>query len=411
MCSKIDGVVPTFSPSLFELFINFFMVGAQAFGGHAALAAQIQTEVVARQRWLSLEDFNLSVGLAMLLPGPMAVNVVSNVGFTLRGWAGSLVACLGILTPGFILVLGFAIFYNQLVNVELITIIIQGLLVGVSAVVAIAAYRLCQRLSNKTEYTILVLTALAFLFAPGAAKIFVILGAMACALLLSRILPPVATVSSSRNSVAVPRRVRWCIMLCCVGASLLLVLSTQLNTNVLLLDLAIGFTSHSLILFGGAFSFIPMIGNLVVDQGWLSAQAFADGVAIAQFTPGPVLISSAFIGYQIGGIGGAIVATIALFGPPAVLINLISGWIKAGNRQAAFKRLFFYVTGVITALIIVSCGQLFMLSIVGHSTNAVVMDIVVFMIAVMLLFFTKIAPIIVVSGCAISVLLFSFITF
>jgi len=78
MRSKTVVVESGLNPSLLNIFVQFFLVGAQAFGGHAALAAQIQTEVVSRQRWLSLENFNLSVGLAMLLPGPMAVNVVSN---------------------------------------------------------------------------------------------------------------------------------------------------------------------------------------------------------------------------------------------------------------------------------------------------------------------------------------------
>jgi chromate transporter len=110
----------------------------------------------------------------------------------------------------------------------------------------------------------------------------------------------------------------------------------------------------SLTLFGGGYVFIPMLQQLIVDQlNWLDAREFADGIALGQVTPGPIMITAAFVGYKLAGIAGAAVATVAMFLPPALLMIFVSGILDnlKSNRRvlAAFYGLRPAVIGMIAS--------------------------------------------------------------
>ena len=123
-----------------------------------------------------------------------------------------------------------------------------------------------------------------------------------------------------------------------LGISPLAVAPLLAFTPVLLAKLLLIFSGMSLMLFGGGYVFIPLIQEIVVDgQGWVTQQEFVDAIAMGQITPGPILISAAFIGYKVAGLAGATVATAGIFLPPAVLMVLATRALEYIKKSSAIK--------------------------------------------------------------------------
>jgi chromate transporter len=126
----------------------------------------------------------------------------------------------------------------------------------------------------------------------------------------------------------------------------------------ILMKLGAVFAGMSVMLFGGGYVFIPMIQEIVVtNEKWVTAQEFVDGIALGQITPGPILVSAAFIGLKVAGLAGATVATAAIFAPPAVLMVAASGAFdrlqRSGAIQAALRGVRPAVIGMIFAAAVV----------------------------------------------------------
>jgi chromate transporter len=103
-------------------------------------------------------------------------------------------------------------------------------------------------------------------------------------------------------------------------------------------QLLLTFGGMSVLLFGGGYVFIPMIQHVVVDgYGWVTQQEFIDAIALGQVTPGPILISAAFIGYKVAGLAGAVAATVGIFTPPALLMILCTRFLDRINRSVGIS--------------------------------------------------------------------------
>ena len=136
------------------------------------------------------------------------------------------------------------------------------------------------------------------------------------------------------------------------------------------------FAGMSVMLFGGGYVFIPLIQEIVVNhQQWVTPQEFVDGIALGQITPGPILVSAAFIGLKVAGLAGAVVATIAIFAPPALLMVVASGAYERLQRSSAIQAC---LRGVRPAVI----GMIFAAAVVvGRSAVPVWYSIAIFAIA------------------------------
>jgi chromate transporter len=139
-----------------------------------------------------------------------------------------------------------------------------------------------------------------------------------------------------------------------VTCILLFLNASQLSPAGAVAQMFATFSGMSLILFGGGYIFIPMLQEAVVSTyGWLADDEFAASIALGQVTPGPILISATFVGYKVAGLLGALVATVAIFMPPACLIVLLSNQLErvrnSTTYQAAQKSIRIAVVGMITA--------------------------------------------------------------
>jgi chromate transporter len=352
------------NPSMLKIFFCFLKIGCVSFGGFMSLVSMIETQVVEKRKWLDAEDMLDGVALATLLPGPMAVNTVAYVGYRLRGGLGALVSSVAVLLPTVVFMLVLSDLYFRFGTLPQVERIFSGILPAVAAIVLSVCLKMAgKNLKNAVHWGAFALVVLLFFVLPQACKVFAtfgivaLYGAVGVAVhlygsrkVLGEAVPPPGGFESNK-AIVKTSVVRW-LGFGFLGVILLLGVVPFSFAEDGYFALMRTFSSMSLTLFGGGYVFIPMIQNVVVDQyGWLSAKEFIDGIALGQVTPGPILISASFIGQKVAGVPGALLSTVAIFAPPAVLMVLLSGMLEAIKSswivQSAMKGIRIAVIGLI----------------------------------------------------------------
>lgn len=317
--------------SLWSLFWTFLKVGSTAFGGFMALISVVQNLIVERKKFLKHDEMLDGISLASLLPGPVAVNVVAYVGYRLRGGMGAAVSATGVILPSFALLLGLSMAYFQWGQIPAVSRLFMGFLPAVTAIILASAWNMGRKSITDWRESVITVAAGALLLGIGGVFITlgIIIGAGLAGWLLFR--KPVAaamqceggsahTGGKKRTLPAIKPR-RAIIRSKLLGITPLMAAPLLSFNAGVLAKLFFVFASMSVMLFGGGYVLIPLIQEIVVDgQAWVSHQEFLDAIAMGQITPGPILISAAFIGYKVAGLAGSVVATVGIFLPPALLM-------------------------------------------------------------------------------------------
>ncbi|MEJ2509197.1 MAG: chromate efflux transporter [Gammaproteobacteria bacterium] len=339
-----DGAGTSTPVSLWFLFWTFLKIGSIAFGGFMALVSVVENTIVRRHGLLEHKEMLDGISLANLLPGPMAVNVVAFVGYRLRGPAGALATATGVLMPTFVLILVLSHLYFTYGKVAALGDVFRGLIPAVAAIVLSVVWRMGKKtVTGWAEGALVAISVAMLALVPDALRVYAPLTIIA--------IGAVAGLTLFRKGLEIPAQTREPrpfsarrLTLVLTGLAMLVVLWFF---PLPLADdgvgrLALTFASMSLMLFGGGYVFIPIIGALVVSHyGWVTHQEFLDGIALGQVTPGPILITAAFIGYKVAGVAGAAVSTVAIFTPPAVLMVTASNaldYIQQSKSMRAVMR-------------------------------------------------------------------------
>lgn len=292
-----------------QLFLRFLRFGLLAFGGPVAQIAMIRRDLVEKEGWISSAGFNRLLAVMQALPGPEAHELCVHLGIRAKGRLGGLLAGLGFMLPGLVLMLGLAAAYVALAPSS---VLFAGALLGIQvAVIAIIA-RAVQRIGKHILEDRL-LWALATLSGLGS-----LLGVSFWVLLAA---------SGAVYPLARSRRWAWAAgtvllalaagyALACLSGpqSALPTLSDGAATPGFLLMLWTGLKA-GLLTFGGAYTAIPYVRADTVGRGWLSDATFLDGVAFAGMLPAPLVIFCTFAGYVVAGWVGAVAITIGVFLP------------------------------------------------------------------------------------------------
>ena len=310
--------------SLTELALLFVRLGATSFGGPAAHIAVMEDEVVGRRRWLTRAEFLDLVGATNLIPGPNSTELAIHIGRLRAGWMGLIVAGVCFILPATLMVLALAWVYVRFGSLPALTGVLAAVAPVVVVIVAQALLRL-GRTAVKSRWLAAVAVLATVAVAVGAHELVVLAGAAAaCAIgygismcgraghRLAVIAAPVATTTDERMASVLGG-----------GAAASAATMTAAAASAGTWPIFLFFLKVGSVLFGSGYVLFAFLrADLVTRWGWLTETQLLDAIAIGQVTPGPVFTTATFIGYLLGGVPGAFVATIGIFLPAFVFVAL-----------------------------------------------------------------------------------------
>ena len=305
-----------------DLVWYFFKLGSFGFGGPAALVGYMRRDLVEDRRLIDESTYNLSIALAQIMPGPLAAQTAMAIGYFQSGVMGATLVGLAFILPSFLMVLGLSALYVAYGGMPWMQSVFYGIGAVIIAIIAVAAYRLA-RGTNKRDpllWTIFVVMLVATAWTgTELATLFLLAGLL---VLLVRAWPGAwPAVALSVAGIAAAALI--------VGLERALSTSTASGDQPVLLQILLFFTKAGSFVFGSGLAIVPFLQQGVVhDMGWLSEHQFLDAVAVALITPGPVVITVAFIGYLVAGVAGATVAAVGIFLPVYFFTIVPAPWFR-----------------------------------------------------------------------------------
>jgi chromate transporter len=335
------------------LFLTFLKIGATSWGGFMSLISMIQKKVVEKDRMLDHTKLMEGISLASVLPGPMAVNVVSFVGYQLGGWKGALLSVTAVILPSFVLMLALSHFYLQYGDVPAMSHFFAGILPAVAAIIISVAISMGRKsISDVPQMLIAVVAAFVVLISKSYFSTLAVLLVSALAGYWVYFKKTGSAAAQERGRAEL--KLSYPLLIAGILAIALIAWPQSNPLAALHRTIALTFSGMSLTQFGGGYVIIPAMQKIIVDgHHWLSARAFADAIAMGQVTPGPIFISATFIGYKLAGFWGALNATIAIFTPTALLTIMAARFFNKISQSekvvAVFKGLRPAIIGMIVS--------------------------------------------------------------
>jgi len=288
-----------------EVALVFFKLGCFAFGGPAAHIAMMEQEIIRKRKWMSSEHFLDLMGATNIIPGPNSTEMTMHCGYERAGKAGLVVAGVCFIFPAVIITGLLAWFYITYGDLPEVVPFLNGIKPAVLAIIAQAILKLGKKALKTVELTIMGIL-IAVLVLAGVHEITALLGAgIAGALYFT-----FKKKYFQKASVWTP--VVWLPALLKTGVS-------GLTTSKLFFV----FLKTGAVLYGSGYVLFAYLDAELVGRGWLTRSQLLDAIAAGQFTPGPVLSTATFIGYQLQGISGAFVATAGIFLPSFLFVLII----------------------------------------------------------------------------------------
>jgi len=366
-----------------------------------ALISVVQGEVVERKKLIEPRDMLDGITLATLLPGPIAVNVVAYVGYRLRGAAGAIVSAVAVILPAFILIITLSAVYFRWAHIPEISKFFLGFVPAVVALIAYGAWGLARQSIPRVPESLIAAGACLALLYKGGPYITAITIALAGVLgwLMYGRRPIYVSVAKSAGISSKRSKKKRATKLLSLNLPIVSALLVTLDVGTVG-KLFVTVAGISLLLFGGGYVLIPLLEQTVVhDYGWLTRQELADAIALSQITPGPIAISVAFIGYKVMGLAGALIATVAMFLPPAVLMLISSHFLMRLRESTA---LYAVLRGIRPAVVGMICTAA-----ISIATTAAAnwQSVFIFCAAAVLLLGTRASAIWIIPGAGLTGLL------
>lgn len=292
---------------LWDLAGLFLKLGVIGFGGPQAHIAMINDEAVERRGWLAPDEFVDGLAVCEMLPGPASTQMGIYTGYVYGGWLGALIAGLAFITPAFLIVVGLSWIYFQFQQLPQL----MALFFGLSPVMIAIILGFCYKLGRKSiqNWLGIVIAVLAFLVSAFSSLttpvLFLLAGLMGMGLygpkgLRLNSFMPLGLLATLQTGFWGTERI------------------SEYGWSLFIYFLKVG-----TFIFGGGLVIIPLLEFEVVQRlGWLSNADFINGVAIGQLSPGPVVLTAAFVGYKMAGFVGALVSAVGIFTPSFLFIML-----------------------------------------------------------------------------------------
>jgi chromate transporter len=330
----------------------FLKLGTVGFGGPVALVGFMHRDLVEKRRWITEDTYKLSLALAQIMPGPLAAQVAIAIGYFEGGVLGATLGGLAFVIPSFLMVVAISMAYVAYGGLWWMQALFYAIGATVIAIIAIAAYKLA-RSTNKRDpllWGIFVLLTMVTAWAQAELAEFFILAGLV--VLLVRAWPGwkrglLMGLGGAALGLAIWLMEAW-----------LRQAGTAADSADVLTQILLFFTKAGAFVFGSGLAIIPFLQQGVVQQfGWLNEHQFLDAVAVAMITPGPVVITVAFIGFLVAGFAGAVMASIGIFLPVYLFTVVPAPWFKRHRDNPQLKAFVdgatASATGAITGAVIV----------------------------------------------------------
>ena len=314
-------------PLSLSRFVGYFLwLGTVGFGGPIALAGHMQQDLVDERGWISREDYVEGLALAQLAPGPLAAQLAIYLGYLRAGVLGATLVGVAFILPSFLMVLALSAAYVRFGGLAWMQGMFYGIGAAVIGIIARSAFKLTKITLGKDRMLWAIFGVLAVSTAWTSREIIwlFLLGGVVAMLVKS-----------------FPVRAR-------VGSAAGLFLATAvLPANSRLWEIFLYFAKAGMFVFGSGLAIVPFLyGGVVQGHHWLTDRQFVDAVAVAMITPGPVVITVAFIGYLVAGAKGATAAALGVFLPVYLVVVVLAPSYK---RWAKNPQLNAFVRGVTAA--------------------------------------------------------------
>jgi len=325
---------------LLEVAAVFFKMGCIAFGGPAAHIAMMEEEIVNKRKWIDRQHFLDLIGATNLIPGPNSTEMTMHCGHERAGVPGLFVAGFCFVFPAVVITGIFAWLYTTYGQLPEVESFIYGIKPAVLAIIAGAILKLGKKALKGIELGVLGGLALVAALA-GINEIVALLG--------TGILGTIYFTSKNRisgNNTA--------------GLSLFIIPATQgALLKITSIKVFWTFLKVGAVLYGSGYVLFAYLDAELVSQGWLTRQQLIDAVAVGQFTPGPVLSTATFIGYQLNGFYGALAATAGIFLPSFLFVWILNPLVPKMRKS---KILSAFLDSVNVAAVAVMLAVLFEMS-------------------------------------------------
>ncbi|WP_299435048.1 chromate efflux transporter [uncultured Aquimarina sp.] len=326
---------------LIEVAMVFFRLGCFAFGGPAAHIAMMEEEVVHKRKWMDREHFLDLIGVTNLIPGPNSTEMTMHCGHERAGIAGLFVAGACFVFPAVVITGVLAWFYTSYGQLPEVAPFIFGIKPAVLAIIASAILKLGKKALKSRE-----IGAIGFLV-----LIVSLLGVNEIIALLSAGVLGVLYFYSKSKFATTPKS---------IAPFFIFKISTATFIKLSSIKVFWTFLKVGAILYGSGYVLFAYLDAELVTKGWLTRLELIDAIAVGQFTPGPVLSTATFIGYQLAGFWGAVGATLGIFLPSFLFVLVLNPLVPKMRKS---KVLGYFLDSVNIAAVAIMLSVLYVMSV------------------------------------------------
>lgn len=326
-------VAPPPSYSLWHLVRYMLALGTWGFGGPVALVGYMYRDLVEKRHWISESDYKEGMALAQLMPGPLAAQLAIYLGYVHYRIRGATLVGLAFVLPSFAMVVAIGAVYTAYGGIAWMQAVFYGVGAAVIGIIAMSAYKLTTKNIGKDKLLwAIFLVSAAVTVITKSEIIWIFLGAGVLVWLVRA--PPKSWFGGTVNSVGGPLAAFFAI--------------DAIDWHKLG-QIGAYFAYAGSFVFGSGLAIVPFLyGGVVQEYHWLTDRQFVDAVAVAMITPGPVVITTGFIGYLVAGFWGSVVAAAATFVPCYLFTILPAPYFKKHGKRPGIVA---FVDGVTAAAI------------------------------------------------------------
>jgi chromate transporter len=339
--------------TLWQLMLYFLRLGTLGFGGPVALVGFMHRDLVEERGWISEADYKEGLALAQIAPGPLAAQLAIYLGYVHYRILGATVAGLAFALPSFAMVVALGMAYVSYGGLPWMQAVFYGVGAAVLGIMAIGAHKLSTKSIGKDKLLwgiFGVLAAVTIITQSEIAWLFIAAGILIWIIRCKPNLKDLLTIVTSKVVVGLIGLsiALWLVYEKYFGQSAIESNTATLDAG-LLTQIGLFFAKAGTFVFGSGLAIVPFLyAGTVTEHHWLTDRQFVDAVAVAMITPGPVVITTAFIGYLVAGLPGAAMAAVATF-LPCYLITIVSAphFKKWGKNPSVIA----FVDGITAAAI------------------------------------------------------------